>query len=222
MSSRPRPAARRRGRAVLLGAAALAGLLAAPRPAAATFNKFVSARALAPRASEIGVAAAYGEVDPDYATAFVLGRVGLFRSLEVGGRLGALSADRPGHDETSVLFGLDAKVQVLRESIDIPFDFAVDVAWTVAFPGGETYSDLAFAGLFGKLVERPFGIPVSFVPYLGAELVFLSGRARPGGEDSAAFGIAGVEFRLASRLTFTPEVKVGDDLVYGAALRYRF
>lgn len=221
MPTCPARPARHAAVAAAIAAALFVGSLAMPEPAAATFNKFLSARALTPGESEVGLVGSFGDVEPDYLTGYAFARRGLFRGLDGGVRLGALKRETPGRDQVGVLVAADARVQVLRESIEIPFDFAVDVAWTLALPGGKTYSDLAFAGLFSKTFERVW-LFHALVPYLGAELVFLAGSARPGSEDTAAFGIAGVDLRFTPRFSFTPEVKAGPDQIYGGAFRYRF
>lgn len=206
--------------AAAVAAALFGGSLAMPDPAAATFNKFLSARALTPGESEVGLVGSFGDVEPDYLAGYAFARRGLFRGLDIGARLGALRRDLPGGDEIGVLLAADVRVQILRESIEIPFDFAIDVAWTLALPGGKTYSDLAFAGLFSKTFERV--ALHALVPYLGAELVFLAGTGRPGDDDTAAFGIAGIDLRFTPRFSLTPEIKAGQGLVYGGAFRYRF
>ena len=220
MDLRP-PAAARAARR--LAAAAVLGVawLAFAREASATFPRLVSARALDPGAAEVRLAGTAANTDPDHVAAWVAGRRGLFRSVELGARLGAIRQDRAQDGSTGPLFGVDAKVQVLRESIDIPLDVAVDVGWTVGVVSGETYSDLSVAGLFGWSVRA---LPVfgDVVVTVGAEMVFLDGSARPGADETAAYGLASVELALGRHLAFTPEVKVGTHVVYGAALRYRF
>lgn len=206
--------------AVAAAAALATGLVALPDPAAATFNKFLSARALGTGESEVGVAGGFGQVEPNYLTGYAFARRGVLRSVDLGVRIGALVLDQPDGDEVGALFAGDARVQVLRESIEIPFDFAIDAGVTVALPGGSTYSDVAFAGLFSKTFDRM--LFHALVPYLGAELVFLGGKARSRGDDTGAFGLAGVDLRFTPRFGFTPEIKFGRDLVYGGAFRYRF
>lgn len=221
MPAHPVPAVSRARRLCAVLAALVTASLAGPREAAATFPRLVSARALSPGAAEVGLAAALGNTDPDYLAGWASLRRGLFRGVDAGVRLGAVQQDRTTDDPTGPLFGADGKVQVLRESIDIPIDFAVDIGWTVALLSGDTYSDLSVAGLFGKTFR---GVPVlgEVIVTAGAELVFLGGTARPGADETAAYGLASVDLRLGGRFVFTPELKAGSDVVYGVALKYRF
>ncbi|HWP34182.1 MAG TPA: hypothetical protein VNM66_01165 [Thermodesulfobacteriota bacterium] len=224
MPGRPRaaPATRRAAPLLVSLTVGLAALLAAARPAAATFNRFLTAQALPVGRWEAGLAGGAGDFEPDYVAGHLEARYGLYLNLEVGARAGALHLDRPDRPALAPLVGLDAKVQVLRESIDIPFDVGVDLAWTAAFPEGGTYSDLAFAALFSGGLPVESRVARWLVPYAGIELVFLSGSARPLADDSALFGLVGGALRAGPRLTVIPELKIGRDPVYGLALRYRF
>jgi hypothetical protein len=211
-------------RTVLRRAALTLALLSSATPAHATFPKLIGARALPPGATEAGAAGALGNTGPDYWGGWVAARRGILRGIDVGARGGFLSQELSLEHAQTWVAGVDARVQVLRESIDIPIDFSVDLAWTVARPEGATWSDLAFAGLFGKAVPRawlPDWVP-SLIGTLGVELVFLGGSARPSPEETAAYGLASAEVRLGRGLVLVPEVKVGSDVVYGLALMHRF
>lgn len=199
----------------------LLAALAWPSPAEATFPLFLRAQTLSPRDAETFVAGGYGNTDADYWAAVAGARYGLLRSIEVGARAGALWVEAPDAWQAAPVVGADVKVQVLRESIDIPLDFAVDVAWTVARPRGNTWSDLAFTALFGKRVRADW-VGDRLTAVVGAQLVFLGGSARPGREESAAYGVVGVEVALGGGLALVPEAKFGSDTVVAAGLRYRF
>ncbi|HEX7126613.1 MAG TPA: hypothetical protein VF406_12715 [Thermodesulfobacteriota bacterium] len=210
----------------LLGGLAFVVVAGAPRDAAATFPVLLSARSLSPGATEGFLAGGYGNTAPDYWTALAGARHGLLRRIEVGARAGAAWVEAPDDTDLAPVVGADVKVEVLRESIDIPIDLAIDASWTVARPGGDTWSDLAFTALFGKRVRIEWlddliG-PDRLATVVGAQLVFLGGTARPGREDSAAYGLVGLEIALPAGLAVLPEAKVGTDAVFGLSLRYQF
>jgi hypothetical protein len=211
-----------RRRAVVVAALVL---VAMPAKAVATFPKLLSARVLLPDDTEAGVASGFGNTGPDYWTTYAFARRGLFRSVETGLRAGLLSAEREADDARGWLGGADAKVQVLRESIDIPIDFAVDAGFTATRLEGRTWSDLAFAALFSSRADWDWlrrRVPATLTATVGVELVYLGGRARPRADDSAAYGLVNLEVRLRSGLAVVPELKAGSDMVYGVGVSYRF
>lgn len=210
----------------LAGGLALIVFAGAPRRAAATFPVLLPARALSPGATEGFLAGGYGNTAPDYWAALAGIRHGLLRSIEVGARAGTVWVETQDGRDLAPVAGADVKVQVLRESIDIPVDFAVDAGWTVARPGGDTWSDLAFTALFGKRIRAGWLDEIvgreRLAAIVGAQLVFLGGTARPGREDSGAYGVIGLEVALPANLTLLPEAKFGSSTVVGLSLHYRF
>ena len=180
-------------------------------------NDFITAESIDAGMIQTGVQFSAGEGYQSFYPAFRFG-VGAF--VEMGLRMGATSADIGSEDTIATMIGGDIKYQMVKQAEGIPVDLAIDLAFDNHFISGNNISQLSFAALFSRsypLVERGYKV----TPYCGLELSSLYGSYL--NKQETSFNLfAGFEWKVTQKSMFLVELKEGESLVGGAAIRFEY
>lgn len=187
--------------------------------AARTFtqNEFTTADSLDPGMTQTGINFSMGSGYKSYYPSF---RYGVRSLLEVGAKVGLVTADINAEDKLGTLLGADVKFQPIKETEGIPIDMAIDLGFNSVFIYSRSAYELTFSTIFSK------SIPLSdkgykLTPYGGIELASEHGSYRPG-TDTNVFVFGGVEWRLSQKFMIVGEIKTGESTVGGAAIKFEY
>lgn len=180
-------------------------------------NEFTTAESLDAGLTQTGVHFTLGE---GYKSYYPVIRYGLGAMLEVGVKFGATTADIGPEDKVAGLVGADIKYQLVKQTDGIPLDMAVVVGYDTHLISGKNVSDLTFS----TILSRPYALTdrgYKFTPYGGLEMSSLYGSyLRENETDFYLF--AGFEWKLAQKSMLFMELKVGDNVLGGAGIRFEY
>jgi hypothetical protein len=146
-------------------------------------------------------------------------RYGMGAMVEFGVRFGAASVDLEGNDKVGALIGADLKYQLVKESEGIPIDMAVDLAVDTTIINDRNATETTFATVVSKgypLTDRGYKV----IPYGGLAMSFLNGSLVENASYVNAF--AGLEWKLSQKFMVLLEIKAGDRMTGGAAIRFEY
>lgn len=180
-------------------------------------NEFMTAESLDAGLAQAGVHMSLGERYQSYYPGF---RYGIGALFEVGVRFGATTAGTGADDKIAALAGVDLKLQLVKQTDDVPVDMAIDLAFDTHIISGKNVSDLSFSTLFSRplmLTEHGYKL----TPYGGVELSVLSGSYLAEREtDYYVFG--GVEWKFTQKSMLYAEIKTGNHTLGGIGVRFEY
>ena len=199
--------------AVVLGA----GVVSAKTVETLNQNEFMTAESLDAGLTQAGVHMTIGERYQSYYPGF---RYGIGALFEVGLRFGGTTAGTGADDKIAMLAGVDLKLQLVKQTEDVPVDMAIDLGFDTHIISGKNVSDLSFSTIFSRaimLTDRGYKLS----PYGGVELSVLSGSYLADREtDYYAFG--GFEWKFTQKSMLYVEIKAGDHTLGGIGVRFEY
>jgi hypothetical protein len=182
-----------------------------------TQNEFRTAESLDPGMTQTGIDFTLGDSFKSY---YVDIRYGVGAMFELGGRFGTTVTTINGTDKLGAQIGLDLKYQLIKETEGIPLDLAVDVGFDNTIVSKKNASELTFASILSRdflLTDRGYKL----TPYGGLSVSALYGSL-PGEHDTFVNVFAGLQWKVSQKAMFLVELKGGDRLVGGGAVRFEF
>jgi hypothetical protein len=179
-------------------------------------NAFFTAESLDPGMTQTGINFSLGDQHKSYYPSV---RYGMGAMMEFGIKFGATSVGLDGDDKVGALLGADLKLQLVKESEGIPIDMAVDLAVDNTLIDDRNATETTFATVVSKgypLTDRGYKV----VPYGGLAMSFLNGSLVE--NDSYVNIFAGLEWKLSQKFMVLFELKTGDRMTGGAAIRFEY
>lgn len=180
-------------------------------------NEFMTAESLDAGLTQAGVHVTIGE---RYQTLYPAFRYGVGGLVEAGVRFGATTAGTGADDNIAALIGADLKLQLIKQTEDVPVDMAIDLAFDTHIISGENVGDLSFSTIFSRpimLTDRGYKLS----PYAGIELSVLYGSFFDKREtDYYVFG--GMEWKFTQKSMMYVEIKTGDHTLGGVGVRFEY
>jgi len=182
-----------------------------------TENEFMTAESLDPGMTQTGIDFTLGD---HYTSYYPDIRYGLGALLELGVKFGATSARLDSGESVGFLAGADLKYQLIKEAEGIPVDLSIDLGFNNTIINSKNASELTFATIASKglpLTDRGYKI----VPYGGLAMSAQYGSL-PHKNDSYVNVFAGLEWKLTQKFMVLLEIKGGDQLTGGAAIKFEY
>lgn len=180
-------------------------------------NEFMTAESLDTGMTQAGVHVTIGERYQTYYPAFRYGIGGMF---EGGIRFGATTAGTGADDKVATMVGADIKLQLVKQTDDVPVDMAIDLGFDTHILSGKNVSDLTFSTIFSRaimLTDRGYKLS----PYGGIELSVLSGSYLADRETDY-YVFAGAEWKFTQKSMMYFEIKTGDHTLGGIGVRFEY
>ncbi len=183
-----------------------------------TENEFMTAESLDPGMTQTGIDFSLGDHFTSY---YPEVRYGMGALLELGARFGAVQASLDNGQNLGFLVGADLKYQLIKQAEGVPIDLAVDLGLNNLIIDGRNGSELTFATIASRsfpLTDRGYKL----VPYGGLALSAQFGSLSENSSESYVNVFAGLEWKLTQKFMFLVEVKAGDQITGGAAVRFEY
>jgi hypothetical protein len=180
-------------------------------------NEFRTAESLDPGMTQSGFDFTLGD---EYKTYDFDVRYGLGALMEVGARFGLTAATINNEDKLGPFLGADLKYQLVKETEGVPLDLAVDLGLDNTIIDYKNASELTFETIASKgfpLTDRGY----KFTPYGGLAMSALYGSL-PTSHNIYMNVFAGLEWKISKQFMILLEIKAGEGLIGGGAVRFEF